>query len=490
MCWAKNGLSYRLIDDEHFRDIFRACIPRLGGRSITRRTLAAHMIQLKGRYENELKDRINGKAVTVACDGWKNRDDRIMNFAVLSQGIAYYVNSVLYERCDGDTVKAMLVDIAAGVRASGATLAAISADNFTGMNAGVEKFVKEPENACVLHVKCAAHSTQLFCKDVCSVPPVSLVMKVLDKYLAVFATAEGKEKLKRFQLADGRKTALKVVKPADTRWDSRVAALERMVELRKYIKMADHDIPEYTWSAVNFTVEILQEIRAKTNILQRDCATIRHAERARVQLHEFMQRKEAEYAGREQTNSQKVLSEFFRHCGQVVLERKEKHMSTTPLAKLAVLLLGCDGAAEAPSDASDLADSLKSAAAYYFSSWGSSSIEAEKKAEAAVCQFTGFIIGGGHWCKGEGEKWKPYWMRQSLKCRELSTVALAMGSIHPTESCVERTFSHQGLVHSDLRNRLEDESVKAIMAVRFNHDPLFKPDALADESPIDVSDDE
>jgi hypothetical protein len=50
----------------------------------------------------------------------------------------------------------------------------------------------------------------------------------------------------------------------------------------------------------------------------------------------------------------------------------------------------------------------------------------------------------------------------------LNRTASFVRSIHATEAAVERAFSGQGLVHSDLRGALSIETLNALMFVRIN----------------------
>ena len=61
-----------------------------------------------------------------------------------------------------------------------------------------------------------------------------------------------------------------------------------------------------------------------------------------------------------------------------------------------------------------------------------------------------------------------YWHEMAIHVPFLSKVALALLAVTPPEACVERCFSHQALVHSDLRGRLDDDSIRSLMAVRMN----------------------
>ena len=55
-----------------------------------------------------------------------------------------------------------------------------------------------------------------------------------------------------------------------------------------------------------------------------------------------------------------------------------------------------------------------------------------------------------------------------MEAPEMSRAATFCYSAHPTEACVERSFSHQGRIMDDLRAQLSETSVQALMKVRFN----------------------
>ena len=58
----------------------------------------------------------------------------------------------------------------------------------------------------------------------------------------------------------------------------------------------------------------------------------------------------------------------------------------------------------------------------------------------------------------------------------LSHAAVAILSVCGSEAAVERTFSAQGLVHSDLLNRLGDATVEAEMFIKFNKATVTRVD--------------
>ena len=54
-----------------------------------------------------------------------------------------------------------------------------------------------------------------------------------------------------------------------------------------------------------------------------------------------------------------------------------------------------------------------------------------------------------------------YWESIALILPMLAKVALTVFAINPSEASVERSFSHQSLVHSDLRSSLGDATIDA-----------------------------
>ena len=62
----------------------------------------------------------------------------------------------------------------------------------------------------------------------------------------------------------------------------------------------------------------------------------------------------------------------------------------------------------------------------------------------------------------------PSWHTITVHLPLLAKVATAMYGITPSKAAVERSFSHQSLVHSERRASLDDRSVASTMMVRMN----------------------
>ena len=72
----------------------------------------------------------------------------------------------------------------------------------------------------------------------------------------------------------------------------------------------------------------------------------------------------------------------------------------------------------------------------------------------------------------DAESVERYWTLRAISAPPLAKAALRFLSISPTEAAVERAYSHLKHTHSQLRNRLKEPSVNALMFVRMNAVPL------------------
>jgi hypothetical protein len=66
-----------------------------------------------------------------------------------------------------------------------------------------------------------------------------------------------------------------------------------------------------------------------------------------------------------------------------------------------------------------------------------------------------------------------YWEGVALHVPILARVTTTLFNMVVSEASVERSFSHQSLLHSDLRTNLDPSSVRALMTVRMNFHRMF-----------------
>ena len=54
-----------------------------------------------------------------------------------------------------------------------------------------------------------------------------------------------------------------------------------------------------------------------------------------------------------------------------------------------------------------------------------------------------------------------YWQSVAMNVPLLAKAVLCLFALSPSEACVERIFSHQTLLHTELRSSLDDASIQA-----------------------------
>ena len=65
-------------------------------------------------------------------------------------------------------------------------------------------------------------------------------------------------------------------------------------------------------------------------------------------------------------------------------------------------------------------------------------------------------------------KVKRYWTAAAIYWQELGVVATIALRACATQAATERTFSHEALVHTTLRNRMENDMTQSLGRVRWN----------------------
>ena len=181
---------------------------------------------------------------------------------------------------------------------------------------------------------------------------------------------------------------------------------------------------------------------------------------------------------RNQFSDNYLYNKFFDQAQEVMIKGTTKHMSMSLHMEVIEFLN--------PSNKRDyedlvsITDKLISMAEYYFQELGLEAVSVKSKISKMNGQMAGFLLGGGLWEQNSEEDIVHYWTRQVFRAPELARLALLACAPHPTEAFVERGFSHQGLICNDLRGSLSEESVKALMKVRFNYLSLF-----SEPSPLD-----
>ena len=164
-----------------------------------------------------------------------------------------------------------------------------------------------------------------------------------------------------------------------------------------------------------------------------------------------------------------ALADFYQQAALAVAQRRRAHMISGPMLDLANFLH--PGANKDSMDENDVARSVAKAeqvARYYMQELGFVGDQLEAKMEKVRKQLGAFLLGRGKWVREGSEGALAYWGRHCVEAPEMSRAAAFCYSAHPTEACVERSFSHQGRIMGDLRAQLSETSAQALTKVRFN----------------------
>ena len=136
--WATNGLAYRLVDDAMFRKQFGSSIPP----GFTRRTLSSTMETLAQRIMGKVYSKLAGNMVTLGVDGWTNtRKEKMYNVVAISNGVAYFVDSVEAPSNSSDSIFAVVKAAKDALEAKGLVVVAVVGDNHSGVQSALSRYV-------------------------------------------------------------------------------------------------------------------------------------------------------------------------------------------------------------------------------------------------------------------------------------------------------------------------------------------------------------
>ena len=331
---------------------------------------------------------------------------------------------------------------------------------------------------------CAAHLIQLCVNKALELPSIEPLFTSMECLLRQFRLKESRLKLKNLQVANPIRTTTVngipvlygLLRPQDTRWSSWLYAAQRLLMLRAYIDIVSLQDASF-WSGLSELVAFLKPFQVATDVMQEDGSTLfdvwRQFKRLLTHvrgippLNIFHSSKEA------------IIS--------IILDLWEKHINID--AVIACAQLSFDSSVD-----DIFPDKIQAArhwfldfAAHYALYWHiADSADADfahvrRTALAEWASFLGRTQGScfDHLDIDVEDLRKQYaddppafpravWNLYLMDAPIISHAAVALLSVCASEAAVERTFSAQGLVHSDLRNRLGDAIVEAEMFIKFN----------------------
>ena len=435
--------------------------------------------------------------VSVGVDGWTNiRHEKVVNLCPVSGGKAFYWDSKVLKQGASALEQAPLVlDGLLSLIDAGVRVTAIVTDN-ESVNGALHRELKK-SLPFLLHIPCAAHTIQLCVRATLMLKPVQPLIQAFTLLLTTFKANKKLRNLVKQQqllLPDDYATPLQIVYPCDTRWNSMLYAAQRLLRLAPAIHPHINSIraainegdatPLFDdatfWTPLRTIIHFLTVYQKATDVVQSDSATLKDVH------HQFIQIVESADA----LVTPHPFAPMREKVVNLVRNQWVQHAAIDAIHTVLFFSLD-DLYQQATAD-------VKASAMKWFLQWGVQFLVYYKRHRYASApaathvasveaeltgQYADFKSGQSKFAdfrhrlgllKGNAKKaWELY------SDYEIGTCVLALFNVTANEAAVERSFSRQGLIHSKLRNRLADQSVKQHMRYSFNTralDQPFKPD--------------
>ena len=349
----------------------------------------------------------------------------------------------------------------------------------------------------LIHVKCAAHTIQLIVRAMLKTVEGQQILKPL--YTTIQAYAKSSQM--RADLHHLQRTNVRtLIRSCPTRWSSDLLAISRFIDLREFIVKtivgtncaSSH--PDNWWIALGSLKNLLKVFQIITDQVQSDSATLYTASQGFLKLRqflsEFLKKPEEEsmhlvaqaglnkitgrwFAFKAKSNAIKMCSLFVQRIAKNCFPNNSENYENL--------------------EGKEVQDVLKwfyNWGAQYFIKWHNPSAKLESIEMLISVHY-------GNWCSGDnGFELFANHVLTLKNCDATMTLdaaivqafknyldshaafveaTLALMSITPSEAAVERTFSAQGLIQTNRRNRLSPSTVIQEMIIKFNSKTLVRP---------------
>ena len=480
--FARCSLAHRIAELDEFKELIdsaRRSTCDVPNRRAVRQSQISLAQSLRNRVVHQLRTFCRSSPLTIAIDGWTNVSTaKVTNVVVLCGGEAYYWCSIV-NSSNHNTAAWLcqpLVEAMNSLRGEGLIFAAMVADNEQ-----VNKVLHGLVSATfpfLVRAPCAAHLIQLCVLKSLELPSIEPILEAMVALLRHFRAKAARLKLKALQEAgpSGPGSALNLLRPCDTRWSSQLYAAQRLLRVKSFVDIVLPQEPQF-WADLISVIRFLKPFQVATDVLQSDRATLYDA---------YLQYKNLLVHVTE-TPSASLFGPAVESLRGILHDMWEKHV--TEEAVIACAMLAFDAHVNscfAPDRIRAAVDWLQLFAARYALYWHlADSSVLEELRQLAKAQWSDFIgrsstssfssldqdvddIKAVHAREQRRFDARSVWHLHSAQAPVLAHAAVALLSISSSEAAVERTFSAQGDVHSDRRNRLGDDTVEAEMFIKFN----------------------
>jgi hypothetical protein len=509
-CFLYDGLSMRLADSVYLRqwlELLRLSKGDVASRKQVAALGAGRVEQVRKRVIAALQP---SPGVTVGIDGWTNvRHEKVINLCPVVGGIAFYWDSVVMKR--QSTAAAQLQPVLKALRsiiARGIAVVAIVTDNEV-VNTALHRLlvVYLP---FLIHIPCAAHTIQLCANKAMKLQAVAPIVEALLALLRAFKVNKAlRINVREVQRGQNSTSSfhrpLKIVNVVVTRWNSVLRAADRLLRLELAVKacipqvlkvLESTDYAHVTfddgsfWRPLRSLTDFLRPYQVATDIVQSDTACLSDVHRQFVSLIQLADSLAIPHP----------LVGMQRDLIDIIRDQWDNHVNID--AVIACALFSFDASY------SSFTNEQKGRSQRWFFDWATEFLSYYHLSDTddrrvirsnLLLQHGAFQAGAGVFVDMEpyrkdlppgGSRRATFaWWLFIDSAAELTRCVLALLSITASEAAVERSFSRQGMVHSKLRNRLDDESVSQHMFFSFNSRALDKQRAMEDPGWEELQDD-
>lgn len=477
LCFASNHIAYNVADSASFAAMLEAA----RGSTIVfpkRTAVKTALGQVEASLREQVIARITGGTapVTVAIDGWTNvLHTKVTNVVLLCSGNAFYWCSLpnAAHSNTADWLRDHLTPVLEGLVAAGIRFSALVADN-EAVNDALFRRLQDPF-PFLIRVPCAAHTMQLVVNQIISLAKFSKVYKVLAGVLSSFdKSRDTRNQLRTMQRGDAEQLhEYALIKPCDTRWNSKLRACKRFILLRRYLQfMFPAELKDSFWTELELLIDYLQPFQIATDVLQRDSATLFDVWQQRLKVLAHIQQGKAKYGAAVTRQALGALNQRW--------QEQTNRRATIAVALLSFVDAEAEGITALLNDATDFIIEFGQQYLCFFhvTSAAADPDMLRARLQRELGEFLGrtgdFTAIGERLrtARVEAASFSPMNIWAGFPGSLLTLVAKALLSVTASEAAVERSFSAQDSVHTKRRNRLLDRSVQTEMFVKFNHRAL------------------
>jgi Protein of unknown function (DUF 659)/hAT family C-terminal dimerisation region len=489
--WIEHPAFVRILDS------YRAATCSLPSRYTLGKHIATRADDVQEAVLRILKEQSRTSPVTLAHDGWTDcNGHKVVNVMLICNGISYFWKSIT-NTTSANTAAYLAGELGKMIEdlvADGVVVVGVVADN-ESTNGAVGNLLTA-RFPYLIDVGCAAHVIQLVAREVLEDDEkVSGLIKQLRAMLAIYSSKkEKRQELDRDQQSLWpERVAVKLLAICITRWASELYAAERVQYLKPVIRyrIAPADDDSDFWIDLDRLVKFLTPLRIATDAVQRDASNLLDLYRQFKMLL--------------RTALMYQSTDPFYHSAQTMIgaifARWSKYVNESAVICTAQLSCVSDDIDVQFEDdvVADAEDWLLGFAAHYLTAYrfllkptnrNKTATEIRSLLLHSFSQFKGrqppFNQIGQHFdslrstAADQKTEFDPrsVWFLYTDKAPEMSYVALALLSVNASEACVERSFSAQGFVHSDVRNRLGPKEVENELIIKLNSELITESSIL------------